>query len=72
MYQGACGFKRGGCQPFPRKNVLVTGWYRSWEAQMWTDLLSTTLNREQQYLEQHRDRKSASVRHGVGQPDVTC
>lgn len=34
MYQGAYGSKQGECHLFPGKNVLATGWCRSWEAQM--------------------------------------
>lgn len=34
MYQGAYGSKQGGCHLFPGKDVLATGWCRSWEAQM--------------------------------------
>ena len=34
MYQGAYGSNQGGCHLFPGKNVLATGWCRSWEAQM--------------------------------------
>ena len=34
MYQGAYGSTEGACHLFPGKNVLATGWCRSWEAQM--------------------------------------
>lgn len=34
MYQGAYGSKQGGCHLFPGRNVLATGWCKSWEAQM--------------------------------------
>ncbi|HZT01687.1 MAG TPA: high-potential iron-sulfur protein [Steroidobacteraceae bacterium] len=34
MYQGAYGSKQGECHLFPGKDVLATGWCRSWEAQM--------------------------------------
>ena len=34
MYQGAYGSKQGGCHLFPGKDVLASGWCRSWEAQM--------------------------------------
>lgn len=34
MYQGAYGSKQGGCHLFPGKDVLATGWCRSWEPQM--------------------------------------
>lgn len=33
MYEGAYGSKQGGCHLFPGKNVLATGWCRSWEPQ---------------------------------------
>jgi hypothetical protein len=34
MYQGIYGSKQGGCHLFPGKDVLATGWCKSWEAQM--------------------------------------
>lgn len=34
MYGGAYGSKQGTCHLFPGKNVLATGWCRSWEPQM--------------------------------------
>ena len=34
MYQGAYGSKQGGCHLFTGKDVLATGWCRSWEPQM--------------------------------------
>ena len=34
LYQGSYGSKRGGCQVFPGKDVLASGWCSSWEPQM--------------------------------------